>query len=160
MTEAAKSQEMLLEQLLSIWQLQPHPEGGWYRELQRSAITVQRPDGLQRAAITTVLFLLGSEDVSRWHCVHGADEIWTFLDGDPLDLFQHPAAAAQSTCCTLQRDNPVAWVPAGVWMAARPQGAFSLVSCCVGPGFSFDDFELLRDVDPAQHPVGLDATLI
>ena len=149
-----------LERLIRHWQLSPHPEGGWYRELQRSSITVHRPDGLQRAAITTVLFLLGAEDVSRWHCVHGADEIWTFLDGDPLDLFQHHAAAAQSTCYTLQGGNPVAWVPAGVWMAARTQGAFSLVSCCVGPGFSFDDFEMLRDRDPAQHPVGIDSTLL
>ena len=24
---------MELEQLVSIWQLQPHPEGGWYREV-------------------------------------------------------------------------------------------------------------------------------
>ena len=40
---------------------------------------VTRPDGEQRSAITTVLFLLGSDDVSRWHCVHGGDEIWTFL---------------------------------------------------------------------------------
>ena len=49
---------MALEQLVSIWQLQPHPEGGWYREVQRSSIQVQRPDGQRRQAITTVLFLL------------------------------------------------------------------------------------------------------
>ena len=152
--------ESSLERLISQWQLSPHPEGGWYREIQRSSITVQRPDGLQRPAITTVLFLLGAEDVSRWHCVHGADEIWTFLDGEPLELLQHPASAEHAECSMLHRANPVAWVPAGVWMAARTQGAFSLVSCCVGPGFSFDDFKMLRDVDPAQHPVGLDSTLI
>ena len=49
---------MALEQLVSIWQLQPHPEGGWYREVQRSSIQVQQPDGQRRQAITTVLFLL------------------------------------------------------------------------------------------------------
>ena len=46
-----------LERLIRDWQLSPHPEGGWYRELQRSSITVHRPDGLQRAAITNF----------RWH---------------------------------------------------------------------------------------------
>ena len=75
MTEAAKSQEMALEQLVSIWQHQPHPEGGWYREVQRSSIQVQRPDGQRRQAITTVLFLLHADDLSRWHSVHAGDWI-------------------------------------------------------------------------------------
>ena len=55
--------------LVSRLELQPHPEGGWYREVQRSSIQVIRPDGQQRSAITTVLFLLGAEDVSRCLCV-------------------------------------------------------------------------------------------
>ena len=63
-----------MDSLVARWRLQPHPEGGWYREVQRSSIQVTRPDGQQRSAITTVLFLLGAEDVSRWHCVHGGDE--------------------------------------------------------------------------------------
>ena len=149
-----------LVELVNRWQLEPHPEGGWYREVQRSSITVQRPDGLERSAITTVLFLLGEMDVSRWHCVHGADEVWTFLDGAPLELFQHPASAEETESCIVCRDNPVACVPAGVWMAARSQGCFSLVSCCVGPGFSFGDFEMLRGVEPALRPQGIQLDLI
>jgi len=45
-----------LAELVQRWQLQPHPEGGWYREVQRSSIQVTRPDGKQRSAITTVWF--------------------------------------------------------------------------------------------------------
>ena len=146
--------------LVARWGLQPHPEGGWYRELQRSSITVVRPDGQQRNAITTVLFLLGADDVSRWHCVHGGDEIWTFLAGAPLSLFQHSDAADRSQEQVVSTDQPVTWVPAGVWMAARSQGDFSLVSCCVGPGFSFDDFEMLRDRARSEWPVGIDEQLI
>ena len=89
MTEAAKAQSMTLEELVTIWELQPHPEGGWYREVQRSSIQVQRPDGQLRQAITTVLFLLHANDLSRWHCVHAGDEIWTFISGSPLSLFRH-----------------------------------------------------------------------
>ena len=63
-----------MDSLVARWRLQPHPEGGWYREVQRSSIQVIRPDGQARSAITTVLFLLGAEDVSRWHYVHGGDE--------------------------------------------------------------------------------------
>ena len=149
-----------MDSLVARWRLQPHPEGGWYREVQRSSIQVTRPDGQQRSAITTVLFLLGAEDVSRWHCVHGGDEIWTFLGGAPLSLFQHPDAADGSHEQVISADQPVAWVPAGVWMAARSQGDYSLVSCCVGPGFSFDDFEMLRDRARSEWPKGIDERLI
>ncbi len=41
---------------------------------------------------------------------------------------------------------PVQAVPAGVWQAARSTGAYTLVSCSVGPGFEFADFELLANV--------------
>ena len=146
--------------LVSRLGLQPHPEGGWYREVQRSSIQVTRPDGEQRSAITTVLFLLGADDVSRWHCVHGGDEIWTFLGGAPLSLFQHPDGANASDEQVLSADQPVACVPAGVWMAARSRGEHSLVSCCVGPGFSFDDFEMLRDRVRSRWPKGIDEALL
>ena len=78
-----------LAELVQRWQLQPHPEGGYLREIERSSFSVVRPDGQQRSAITTVLFLLGAEDISHWHCVHGGDEIWTFLGGVPRSLLQH-----------------------------------------------------------------------
>ena len=149
-----------LDSLVARWQLQPHPEGGWYQEVQRSSIQVTRPDGEERDAITTVLFLLGAEDVSRWHCVHGGDEIWTFISGAPLSLFQHADGAVESTEQVLSPANPVDWVPAGVWMAARSQGDYSLVSCCVGPGFSFEDFELLRVRPPSRHPKGIRVDLL
>ena len=149
-----------MDSLVARWRLRPHPEGGWYREVQRSSIQVRRPDGQPRSAITTVLFLLGAEDVSRWHCVHGGDEIWTFLSGVPLSLFQHSDAAGGSHEQVISEDQPVAWVPAGVWMAARSQGDYSLVSCCVGPGFSFDDFEMLRDRARSEWPKGIDERLI
>ena len=150
----------LIDSLVSRWRLQPHPEGGWYREVQRSSIQVTRPDGEQRSAITTVLFLLGAEDVSRWHCVHGGDEIWTFLSGAALNLFQHPNDAHASRKQVVNTDQPVVWVQAGVWMAARSQGDFTLVSCCVAPGFSFKDFEMLRDRARSTWPDGIDERLI
>ena len=151
---------MTFDDMVAAWQLQPHPEGGWYREVQRSAIQVQRPDGAQRSAITTVLFLLQANDVSRWHRVDGGDEIWTFISGAPLSLFRHRQEADSSEELELSSVNPVACVDAGVWMAARSQGDHSLVSCCVGPGFQFDDFAMLRDQPIATHPRGIRADLL
>ena len=38
-------------------------------------------------------------------------------------------------------------IPSGNWQAAKSKGEFTLVSCCVGPGFDFKDFELLRNTN-------------
>jgi len=128
--------------------LQPHPEGGWYREVHRSTQQVCRADGAQRAGLTVILFLLEAGRPSAWHRVHGADESWHFIGGAPLELLLRPAAEGSTQTTVLGFDltraemAPMAVVPAGWWQAARTLGDWSLVSCCVGPGFDFQDFEL------------------
>jgi hypothetical protein len=149
-----------VDTLIERYQLQSHPEGGWYRELHRSPLEVQRADGEGRSALTLILFLLPGGAVSRWHRVAGADESWHFIGGDPLELLQLPPAGGdpQRSWLGFALEDPsllpVAVVPAGWWQAARSLGAWSLVSCCVGPGFSFADFSLLSDHDPATYPAG------
>ena len=51
--------------LISRWQLSPHPEGGWYREMHRSSEQVTRADGSKRDGLTSILFLLEAGAVSR-----------------------------------------------------------------------------------------------
>ena len=46
---------------------------------------------------------------------------------------------------TLDSNNPLEMIPSGYWQAAKSKGEFTLVSCCVGPGFDYKDFELLRN---------------
>ena len=147
-----------VDALIERYQLQPHPEGGWYRELHRSPLAVQRADGEGRSALTLILFLLPGGAVSRWHRVAAADESWHFIGGEPLELLQLPPEGGTPECCRLGfalEDPsllPVAVVPAGCWQAARSLGAWSLVSCCVGPGFSFADFSLLAECPGAPQP--------
>ena len=133
--------------------MQPHPEGGYYVEMHRSATSVQPLDGRpQRAALTTIYFLLTADDVSRWHRVSGSDEVWHFHEGAPLELltagreFERLDRHMLGPVSGLQR--PIHVVEAGVWQAARTTGAYTLVACSVGPGFDFADFSMLRD-DPA-----------
>jgi len=47
----------------------------------------------------------------------------------------------------LDSNNPLEMIPSGYWQAAKSKGEFTLVSCCVGPGFDFKDFELLRNTN-------------
>jgi predicted cupin superfamily sugar epimerase len=138
----------------------PHPEGGFYGEVYRSAHTVQPTDERgSRSALTTIYFLLTVGAISRWHRVL-SDEIWHFYEGAPLDLWvASPRGAAIQRLSLGPLDDsrrPVAVVPAGSWQAARSAGEYTLVGCTVGPGFDFRDFVLAADCPDA--PAQLRAT--
>ena len=128
----------------------PQTEGGFYCELWRAPLGVD-PDDRRgaRAALTAIYFLLPAGAVSRWHRVR-SDELWHHCEGAPLELW---LAAPDTLELELRRlgpleapQAPVHAVPAGAWQAARSTGSYTLVSCSVGPGFEFADFELLADV--------------
>ncbi len=128
--------------------LQPHPEGGWYRETYRAAHTVH-PDGYdgERATATAIYFLLHPGEESAWHVVK-SDEIWFFHAGGPLTLRRGgdgpaPGEATEVTLGVGPGREPQVLIPAGVWQAAIPASdEFVLVSCVVSPGFDFADFRL------------------
>ena len=140
------------QSLIQKLRLVPHPEGGWYRELHRSPDRVQRHDGAERSALTAILFLLPAGAVSCWHRVIGADEAWTHIEGATLELFQCQADGTALRCDALNASHPVQVVPANAWQAARSCGEYSLVSCCVGPGFDFVDFEMAREHPATERP--------
>jgi predicted cupin superfamily sugar epimerase len=139
--------------LIEALELTPHPEGGYFREVYRSAARVQPLDGrAHRLALTTIYFLLVAGQVSRWHRV-ASDEVWHYYEGDPLELLVADAGFDGVSRRQLgpvgNRVEPVHVVLAGEWQAARPTGAYTLVGCTVGPGFEFEDFQML-DALPDQ----------
>lgn len=136
-------------QLVAALALAPHPEGGYYREVYRSSLEVVPRDGRSaRAALTVIHFLLTANGVSRWHRV-ASDESWHFHEGAALRLLVAPpdfsCIAAHQLGAWSGETAPVYVVGQGQWQAAQTTGAYSLVSCSVGPGFQFDDFEMARD---------------
>jgi len=60
--------------------LMPHPEGGWYVETFRDSA------GGARGHSTAIYFLLEEHQVSAWHRVKDAAEVWHFHAGAPLAL--------------------------------------------------------------------------
>ena len=116
--------------------LQPHPEGGYFRETFRSPLRLTLPDGRVRAASTAIHFLLPAGTYSTWHRVR-SDEVWHHYDGAPLRLYRLGLDPVR-----LDRGTPQAVVPAGVWQAAEPEGGSTLCGCTVAPGFEFADFSL------------------
>jgi predicted cupin superfamily sugar epimerase len=154
--------------LIESLELSPHPEGGWYRELHRSAHGVRRDaDAAPRSGLTVIAFLLPQGEISHWHRVAGADEVWLHAAGSPLQLHHLDPDTGLSQHLGLGPLNPadgdqlpVRVIPAGHWQAARSTGAWTLVHCCVGPGFAFEDFSLLRDLPRQEWPDGLDPDLV
>lgn len=128
-------------------QLEPHPEGGWYRETWRGP-----ENGSGRAVGTAILFLLESHQSSHWHRVD-AHELWLWQAGDPLRLLTCEDAASEVGEVLLGPDLNAGQqlqrvVDVGHWQAARPLArgiavtGYTLVSCVVTPGFEFSGFEL------------------
>ena len=151
----------LLPPLARQLDLQPHPEGGWFRETWRSAVTFA-PDEYEgtRSAATAIYFLLHPGERSRWHAVR-SDELWLWHSGGPLTLRLGGGGTAPDNAgagsgpatggavdIVLGPDvfagqQPQAVVPGGSWQSAAPAADEPvLVSCVVAPGFDFADFRL------------------
>jgi len=119
--------------------LEPHPEGGFYRETFRApaAAGVRSPG-------SAIYFLLTAGKPARWHRVD-ADEIWHWYAGAPLllEVSQGAAPVAHRLGPDLAADErPQRLVPGGAWQSARTCGDWTLVGCTVSPAFEFEAFEL------------------
>lgn len=127
--------------------LEPHPEGGFYKETYRAAA-----GSGDRAASTGIYFLIEAGNISRLHRID-ADEMWHFYAGDALIVHQISPAGTHSQI--LLGGEPEkgevfqAVVPAGDWFGAEMSagGTFALVGCTVAPGFEFSGFELAKQDD-------------
>ena len=139
-------------EIIKQFKLLPHPEGGWFREVFRSESYTTRKDGEKRINITGIYYMLRKNEISTWHRVNSADEIWIHLKGAPLNLWCLDDGNNKLRKLRIDSNNPIEMIPSGYWQAARSSGAFSLASCCVGPGFDFSDFEILRNLDPSLRP--------
>jgi predicted cupin superfamily sugar epimerase len=123
-------------------QLQPHPEGGAFRQIYKSPVLVRR-GGDARSALTIIHFLLRAGEMSRWHRVT-SDEVWTHLQGGGLRLYR-----VDGSSVVLDASAPLHVVPAGEWQASEPLGDYALVACFVAPGFEFADFTMMAEEERA-----------
>ena len=139
--------------------LEPHPEGGYYREIYRSPLEVQA-GARHRSAGTSIYYLLPEDSFSAWHVVQ-SDEQWHHYAGAPLEVHLLRNGGSESIRLggdLLGGEFAQAVVPAGVVQAAHPIGGWALMGCTVAPGFDFQDFrmnsaaELKRDF-PGQEGI-------
>jgi predicted cupin superfamily sugar epimerase len=128
------------EAVIAALGLQPHPEGGFYRETWRDT-----PADGTRGAGTAILFLLALDQFSHWHRVDAA-ELWIWQAGAPLVLSVspdgHDASAHWLGPDLAARQSLQFVVPRHHWQAATSLGAWTLVTCTVSPAFEFAGFEM------------------
>ena len=128
------------ENFIAELELEPHPEGGWYRRTWAAAA-----EAGMRPAASAIYYLLLEGEVSAWHRID-ATELWHFYAGDPLEL-QHDWGDGRADTLVLGPEveagqRPQAVVEPGVWQTARPLGRYTLVGATVTPAFTFGGFEL------------------
>ncbi|WP_106794394.1 cupin domain-containing protein [Aquimarina sp. Aq78] len=150
-----------IEKIVQKLDMNPHPEGGFYKETYRSEgvipqqILNEKFKG-ERNYCTAIYFLLTSDNFSAFHKIN-QDEIWHYYEGS--SLFVHVIDLEgkyhrYSVGINLDEGElPQLVVPAGCWFASsvKKEDSYSLVGCTVSPGFDFDDFELGEKKDLVQQ---------
>ncbi|NUL82508.1 MAG: cupin domain-containing protein [Armatimonadetes bacterium] len=125
------------EELIAQFELQPHPEGGWFREFYRSE------------SATSIYYLLRAGEASWFHRLK-QDEIWHHLKGDPVEIVMLSEARPLHSVLSVGAFV----VPGGTWFAARPLGEFALCSCTVSPPFRYEEWEMANAVElQSAYPV-------
>lgn len=131
------------EEVVRLLGLASHPEGGFYRETFRDDGHPAGTNG--RGTSTAIYYLLREGELSAWHRVVDASEVWHHYAGAPLELTLSPGRGR--TTIQLGSDfaageRPQGVVPAGLWQTARTLGGWTLVGCTVAPAFEFSSFEM------------------
>jgi len=151
---SAVTDDASLSALIRLYNLRPHPEGGYFKETYRAGEALSQTAlgsafSGERSCSTAILFLLAEGEFSRLHRIK-SDELWHFYLGGPLSIIQISPKGAIET--VILGDDAEAGqklqhtVPAGWWFGAYSASGsgYSLVGCTVSPGFDFADFELGR----------------
>jgi len=141
-----------VQQLIRHYQMQPHPEGGYFLQTYRSSGSIPHavlPEGFtgDRPFSTAIFFLLEQGNFSAFHRIR-SDECWHFYEGHPLLVH---ILLQDGTLITVRLGSDIGngelfqyVVPANCWFASEPAPGsdYSLVGCTVSPGFDFTDFEM------------------
>jgi predicted cupin superfamily sugar epimerase len=140
------------QQLIEIYNLQPHPEGGYYTrtycsEEQIAAAHLPKRFTGKRFISTAIYFLLEGKQFSAFHRIK-SDELWHFYTGNGLFIYViHEDGRGELLKLGNDLNNGFSFqhvVKAGCWFASKPvdENGFAFVGCTVAPGFDFEDFEM------------------
>lgn len=117
--------------------LEPHPEGGYYRQLYGN-------DDAGKKDISTIYYMLTDNDMSTFHRLHGVTEIWYYHEGEPINIYVIDAEGKLTVHNLSPEGEMQVVILPEQWFAAEipSKKGYCLVGCAVAPAFSFENFEL------------------
>lgn len=132
---------MTMAEVIAALNLEPHPEGGYFKEIFRADAT----GGDERSPMTSIYYMPPLGHASRWRVID-ADEVWSYHAGAPLTL----SICRDGQTVETQRlgtdyavgEVPQAIVPKGAWARAESHGGWSLVGGTCAPGFVYEGFRM------------------
>jgi len=136
-----------VKELVEHYQMIEHPEGGWFKEVFRSAESLKNNEKENRSLLTSIYFMLTDQNCSNFHSIK-SDELWYYHSGAGFTVH---CISPKGEYYTLKIGPNFA---AGeVYQAVVPKGtifgstvevkdSYSMVGCAVAPGFDFADFKL------------------
>ena len=127
----------MYQNLIEKLHLEPHPEGGYYRQLYGN-------DASGKKDISTIYYMQTDSDISAFHRLHGVTEIWYYHAGDPLNIYVIDTNGNLTIHNLSPEDEMQVVILPEQWFAAEipSKKGFCLVGCAVAPAFSFENFEL------------------
>lgn len=130
---------------ISRFNLQPHPEGGYFAPAYRSEEIIAAKRGT-RNLYSSIYFLIEKDSPSRFHRLQ-TDEIWHLYDGS-LTLHTITEKGDYNQTRMGDEENPIFQfrIEKNTWMAAETD-SFAFFGCTLSPGFDFEDFEMGRKKD-------------
>ena len=145
-----------IEDIIGRFGLEPHVEGGAFRELYRDG---EAREG--RGTSGVIYYYLGPEEHADFH-VLDSDEYWLYHGGADLEIWsvQPDGAMRVETLGLSEGAQPCVLVRGGVIFGARPVAGArdgTLVSCVTVPEFSYEQYRILSKEEMlASYPASED----
>ena len=138
----------MCQNLIEKLHLEPHPEGGYYRQLYGN-------DASGKKDVSTIYYMLTGSDMSAFHRLHGVTEIWYYHAGEPLNIYVIGTDGKLAVHTLSPEGEMQVVILPEQWFAAEipSKKGYCLVGCAVASAFSFENFELGRkEVLVQQYP--------
>lgn len=128
-----------VEELIDALSLQPlEGEGGMWAPIFNNGNS------------SAIYFLMQSPDFSAWHRIP-EQEMWIHVAGSPTALYTfEPREGVQRSLLDNSSMSFQEVVPANRWMAAKAEGSWSLVICCLTPAFTAMELASRSEVESWQ----------
>ena len=141
-----------IDELKSHYNLEKHPEGGWFSECFTSKAARDN-----REYAGSIFFLLESDEISHFHQID-CEEIWYFHEGCGMKITviaNHKTEEMLLGNDIKNGENAMVAIPAGAIFAATnldPAG-YTFVSCVTTPKFQYEGFRLIGKTELQElHP--------